>query len=635
MKDISQQLRTITEQAMLHALETYANVHRGSGPNAAITTALLEEARRLVLNFSGFSPRKYSVVFCSPMFELFLDASGKKAIAARIGSKETGIKLGVVALVFPKTAIKKMKQVFAGGGTTQLYGNEWVMWAKGNERLEAGTPAIINCIGFARALQLLQTNQAQQIASQSQWEFNPLLEAVKVGGEPVLAEKLLQHLRQSRIGAHTRVPSKRGAIPYIHFDNASSTPALEPVWDAFRQSWYLAEDQQQHLVDQSRALIHQFFDAPADGYDILFTSNTTEAINLLARGLFRASDEKAPFAVVSSIMEHSSNDLPWRETGAELLRLEVSENGLFDLIQLEKWLKAYNLDMLHGDSRIALVSLTAASNVTGSCNNMAEISTLVHRYGALFMVDAAQLAAHKAIQIAASGIDFLVLSGHKMYAPFGAGFLITKKNQLHFDQPAIGQIMQAGEENAGGIVALAKAIQLMHAIGFDVIEKEEEQLYSFLLEELQKVKELKLYGFGNVQSRDKRQHLGSIVFGIGERMPGRIAGKLAAERGIGSRFGCHCAHLYVKRLFHFSVAQEKIQRFVLKMIPALRLQGMLRISVGMLNTKEDALTLLETLHAISDPKGRAINHAAIKSSYKRNLKQFIHQRKQLVFGGSE
>jgi selenocysteine lyase/cysteine desulfurase len=118
-------------------------------------------------------------------------------------------------------------------------------------------------------------------------------------------------------------------------------------------------------------------------------------------------------------------------------------------------------------------------------------------------------------------------------------------------------------------------------------------------------------------------------------MPGRIAGKLAAERGIGSRFGCHCAHLYVKRLFHFSVAQEKIQRFVLKMIPALRLQGMLRISVGMLNTREDALTLLETLHAISDPKGSTGNHSAIKSSYKRNLKQFIHQRKQLVFGGSE
>jgi selenocysteine lyase/cysteine desulfurase len=144
----------VLERAVYAALETYSNVHRGSGHHSQVSTHLFEQARRIILDHLGLSAGKYLVIFGTPRSTDALTAHlepGRYRIAS---SRDLGLPLGVRALAVERRALPKGPPVLTGGGTARLVGADWVMWAKAPDRFEAGTPAIINVIAFAKALLL-------------------------------------------------------------------------------------------------------------------------------------------------------------------------------------------------------------------------------------------------------------------------------------------------------------------------------------------------------------------------------------------------------------------------------------------------------------------------------------------------
>jgi selenocysteine lyase/cysteine desulfurase len=138
--------------AILAALETYSNVHRGSGHFSQVTTHLYEKAREMVLEYLGFKKSSYSVIFGSSLRAHLFSKVLKPGSFTLLHSNDFGLNLGVAALAIRKNALPQGSPFESGGGNTRLYGADWVMWADSPEKFEAGTPAIINIIAFAKAL---------------------------------------------------------------------------------------------------------------------------------------------------------------------------------------------------------------------------------------------------------------------------------------------------------------------------------------------------------------------------------------------------------------------------------------------------------------------------------------------------
>ena len=154
------------------------------------------------------------------------------------------------------------------------------------------------------------------------------------------------------------------------------------------------------------------------------------------------------------------------------------------------------------------MAVSGASNVLGVFNDLAEIGRIVHRYGARLLVDAAQLVAHRKVEMEACGIDYLAFSAHKVYAPFGTGVLVVRKGLLSFSPAELELIRSSGEENVGGIAALGKALVLLQRIGLDVIQEEEQALTGRALRGLAQIPGLKIYGIKDPDSptvRPKRR----------------------------------------------------------------------------------------------------------------------------------
>jgi selenocysteine lyase/cysteine desulfurase len=240
---------------------------------------------------------------------------------------------------------------------------------------------------------------------------------------------LLHALRQlTLIGRGGRVPTQAGERPFINLDNAASTPTFEPVWTAACQAWRQPTDARHAIVEAVAPIVSDVVGAPTAAYDVIFTANTTEAINLLAESMNRQAAPGVEPVVVNTLLEHNSNELPWRRVGgASPLRLGMDAEGFVDAAELETLLRTYNERAEHGAKRIMLVAVTGASNVLGVCNDLAAIGQLAHRYGARLLVDGAQLVAHRRVAMDASGIDYLAFSAHKAYAPFGTGVLVARK----------------------------------------------------------------------------------------------------------------------------------------------------------------------------------------------------------------
>ena len=211
--------------------------------------------------------------------------------------------------------------------------------------------------------------------------------------------------------------------------------------------------------------------------------------------------------------------------------------------------------------------MSGASNVLGAFNDLAEIGRIAHRYGARLLVDAAQLVAHRKVEMAACGIDYLAFSAHKVYAPFGTGVLLARKGLLAFSPAEMERIHSSGEENAGGIAALGKALVLLQRIGLNVIQEEEQALTGRAMRGLAQVPGLTIYGIRDVDSPRFPQKGGVIAFGLKGMMPNRVARALAERGGIGVRYGCHCAHLLIKRLLGIPPLLQRLQGVIVTLFP--------------------------------------------------------------------
>lgn len=197
------------------------------------------------------------------------------------------------------------------------------------------------------------------------------------------------------------------------------------------------------------------------------------------------------------------------------------------------------------------------------------------------------------------GIDYLAFSAHKVYAPFGCGVLVFRKGLLNFNPAELELIQLSGEENAGGIAALGKALVLLQRIGMDLIQEEEQALTGRALRGMAQIAGLRIYGVKDPDSPGFAYKIGVIVFSLKNMTPNRIAEEMAMRSGIGVRYGCHCAHIIIKHLLNISPFLERIQRLIQTLFPKLRLPGLVRVSLGIENSEEDVDTLIHVLGEIA------------------------------------
>lgn len=575
------QHRQEIERSAQAALETYSNVHRGSGHHSLVSTRLYEQARDLVLEHLGLSRKGHAVIFCTPRRAAALAARLPDGRWRCLASRDLGLPLGVCAVAVERRALPGGAPLETGGGTARLVGADSVIWARVPDRFEAGTPAIINAIAFARALQ--RSDRASGDASDGEVPESDDLRD-RAGRE------LLGCLRQTLIGGGARVPTRAGDSPFVNFDNAASTPTFRPVWNAVRRSWRMSVGERPALIERARSVCAETLGAPRGAYDVIFTGNTTEAVNLVAQSLGQEARTNGGAVVLNTLLEHNSNELPWRSTpGLSQVRLPVDREGFLDPAELERVLGG------PAGNRIRLVAVCGASNVLGVFNDIPEISRIVHRHGARLLVDAAQWVAHRRVEVEALGIDYLVFSGHKVYAPFGAGALLARKGSLAFAPSEIEAIRSSSEENVGGIAGLSEALALLHRIGFDAIQEEEQALTRRALSGMAKLSRVKVYGIADPASPRFARKGGVIAFDVKGVLPGRVARALAERGGIGVRYGCHCAHLLIRHLVGVPRWAESVQHLMVSLLPGFNLPGVVRVSFGIQNTEAEVDRFLEVL----------------------------------------
>lgn len=606
------------DQKIFAALETYSNVHRGSGHKSKVTTHIYEQARKEVQNFFKLN-KSYEVIFCSPLRSktLIAQLNGKKY--KRITGEEIGLAIGTHALAIPKKYLDTISIHDDGGGTARLVAPNWVINAKSPDKFEAGTPAIINVITLACALKLTE-------------KYGKDCFLKNLDGSPITAEDdypdlsgkaLLQELQKTVLGHLQAVPTASGNQSFINLDNSASTPTLLSVWNTFSATIRHKPDPQ--IIEQTKQTCSEFLNAPQDQYEFVFTSNTTESVNLLAKELGNHFDENS--VILSSLLEHSSNDLPWRKLkGTTLERLNFTTDGFIDIQELKEVLSAYNIENKHGSKRIRLVAITGASNVLGACNDLAAIAKITHDCNARLFVDAAQLVAHRKIDLHKTGIDFLAFSAHKIYAPFGVGVLVSKKDAIKGMNPAWSSNAKEGEKNSAGIAALDKVLSLFLRVGMQNIEEKEQELTRYALDRMSKINGIKILGIAKSSHAEIQHKLGVIPFNLGNAVSFKVAKELAYQRGIGVRVGCHCAHIVVKKILGVGPGLENFQRFMQRFFSYTIFPGVVRISFGIENTKDDIENLAGILNKIASKK-----ETDTKVNMKQELRKYIEHRAKLVY----
>ncbi|HNT76492.1 MAG TPA: aminotransferase class V-fold PLP-dependent enzyme [Anaerolineae bacterium] len=607
------------EHSLHTALETYSNVHRGSGHNSLVSTHLYEQVREIVIEHLGLDKSQYTVVFCTPRRAEQLSAQLKSKRCHILSSQDIELPLGLRAVAVPRAVLPGGAPFQPGGGTARLVFPNYVIWARGADKYEAGTPAIVNVVALARALRLIRQfgpdafqNAEADTLSAADILYHDAL-------EPYAGRELLEKLRHTLIGQRVPVPTLTGDKPYINLDNAASTPTFAPIWQAVCQAWRRPQAVQRAIVPEVKSICAAMLNAPPAAYDVIFTTNTTEAINLVTDSLRRETRRGPKPLVINTILEHNSNELPWRSLpGATLIRLPVDAEGFVDLNQLETYLRA-----AARKPRLKLVAISGASNVLGVYNDLTEISNIAHRHGARLLVDAAQLVAHRKIDMDACGVDYLAFSAHKAYAPFGTGVLVVRKGLLAFDPVERVQIEASGEENVGGIAALGKALVLLQRVGLDVIQQEEQALTARALHGLARIPGLTIFGLTPDSPRFDRKGA-VIVFRMVGKMANRVARELAERGGIGARYGCHCAHLLIKSLLQIPPWQALLQGMIVSLFPQVSLPGLTRISLGIQNTAEEIDTLLGILDAIArQPHGDDNPFASAQTDIQRKMADFV------------
>ena len=366
--------------------------------------------------------------------------------------------------------------------------------------------------------------------------------------------------------------------PLVYFDNAATSQTPKVVIDAIvnyytnynaniHRGVHTLSQEATDLYEQARITLQKHFNAK-HAYEILFTSGTTFGINMIASSfsnLLKNGDE-----VIVSALEHHSNIVPWQmlceKTGAVLRVIPMNEEGSLVMTEYDKLLS----------EKTKLVFCNHISNALGTINPVDEIIEKAHRVGAAVLIDGAQSTPHMKVDFQKLDVDFYVTSAHKICGPTGIGLLYGKKEWLEKLPPYQGggemietvsfekstyaglpHKFEAGTPNICGGIAFGVAIDYMNSIGFDAINKYEQELLEYGTQKLLKIRGVRIYG-----TSTKTAVISFNVNGIHPYDLGSILDKL----GIAVRTGHHCA--------------QPIMKFY-------NIPGTVRASFAFYNTKEE------------------------------------------------
>ncbi len=390
--------------------------------------------------------------------------------------------------------------------------------------------------------------------------------------------------------------------PLVYLDNAATTQKPLCVLDAMREEYlnvnanvhrgvhYLSQ-QATDLHEAAREKVRQFINANKIE-EIVFTRGTTEAINLVASS-FCESQMKEGDEVLVTEMEHHSNIVPWQlqaqKRGIIVKHIPITNDG-----------RLVCCDSIETNitERTKLISVTHVSNVLGTINPVEEIIKMAHAHHIPVLVDGAQSAPHMKIDVQAMDCDFYAFSGHKMYGPTGIGVLYGKEEWLEKLPPYQGGgemidkvtwerttferlpfKFEAGTPDYIATHGLAKAIEYIESIGFDAIQKHEQELTYYAMEQLQTIEGMKIYGpqLSTVNCQLSIQKDAVVSFNVGD-IHHLDLGTLLDRLGIAVRTGHHCAQPLMDRL---------------------GIQGTVRASFALYNTKEEVDTLVAGIRRVS------------------------------------
>ena len=394
-------------------------------------------------------------------------------------------------------------------------------------------------------------------------------------------------------GAEIQAPLIQGGhVRYANLDYGASAPALSvvsaylneilPFYASVHRGAGYASQISTSVYENARNIVRDFVGGRTDD-SVIFTRNTTDSLNLLA-GCLPVENGRHTGEVLYLDIEHHANLLPWQT---------VPHRSVVAAPTLAETLGRLREELAEGG--ISLLAVTGASNVTGEILPVRALAALAHEYGARIVVDAAQLAPHRRIDIAADDVDYLAFSGHKLYAPFGAGVLVGRPDWLDAGTPHLaggGAVSDArldtvswttgparhegGSPNVLGAATLARATQVIAALDQAHWHAHENAIRSYLVEGLRRIDGVTVHQiFADTDAEDRGQGAGTIGvvnFSVAGYDAGLVAAYLSAEHGIGLRDGRFCAHPLLKRLG----------------LPS----GSLRASFGLGSRLEDAQRLL-------------------------------------------
>ncbi len=382
-----------------------------------------------------------------------------------------------------------------------------------------------------------------------------------------------------------------GGKPIVYFDNACMSLRPRQVVQAMNEyyeeypacagrSIHKLGKKVTDKVAEARRTVAKFLGARKDD-EVIFTRNTTEGINLVARSLKLSRGD----VVITSDREHNSNLLPWqllsKRSGVEHKIIYSTDNMEFNLEKFEEMM----------NDKVKLVSLVHTSNLDGYTLPAGEIVKIAHEHGALVMLDGAQSAPHRPVDMRKLNVDFFTLSGHKMLGPAGTGVLYGKYELLEKMEPFMigGETVQnstydsyillkppekfeAGLQNYAGSIGLAEAARYLEKVGREKIEKHGNELNRLISERLLQMEGVSIVGPKEVEMR------GGIVSFNMEGLNFHDIAIMLDEKNIMVRSGQHCVHSWFN---------------------AHKMPGCVRASLYLYNTKEEAEKFLNALTEIA------------------------------------
>jgi selenocysteine lyase/cysteine desulfurase len=411
------------------------------------------------------------------------------------------------------------------------------------------------------------------------------------------------------VGADQPVPCVDGSErPYLSLDGAASTSALPGVVDRVNEflPWYSSVHRGAGYKSQISTAAYEEARAAALDFagrgnrdDVaIICRNTTEAINHLAYRLRLEPDA----TVVMTVAEHHANLLPWTRLAVRRSFVECGASGTFSVDDV--------VDALDATPTPQLLAITGATNVTGWIPPIDEIVEAAHARGIAVLVDAAQLAPHRPLPATA---DYVAWSGHKMYAPYGAGVLIGPRTAFVDGDPFLAgggavdlvdldEVIwtdppdreEAGSPNVIGAVALGAAISELRSFGWDAVVAHEQELSQRLRSGLAATPGVRLLG----PALDVPT-LAVATFEVEDVPHALVAARLSAEFGIGVRHGCFCAHPYLMRLL--DLPRDVVDRYRddVRRGDRRRLPGAVRASADLSTTTDDIDRLVAAIAIVA------------------------------------